>query len=113
MESKGQTMTHLSPERLDDYAEGRLSPAERSAAEAHLAACSVCQQSVASLMQMADLLSAAPRVTPPLGLAASIIAQLEPTLPMVEPDEPSLLSAPNWARVAWYGLGMALAWLGL
>lgn len=108
-------MTHLAPEILDAYADGRLGFAEQTAAEAHLATCAQCQQTFASLTQMVDLLQAAPRVAPPPDLAARIIAELEPRLAPSQEQRPapSRATTPNWARVAGYGIGVAVAWAWL
>ena len=102
-------MQHLAPEILDAYAEGLLTPAERAVADAHLAVCDRCRLALVSLAQMGDLLREQTPVAPPPGLAATIIGQLEPTLPVLEPAPTPV--TPNWPRLLWNGLEAAAAWL--
>ena len=102
-------MQHLAPAILDAYAEGLLTPAERAAADTHLAVCDRCRLALVSLAQMGDLLRAQTPVAPPPTLAATIIGALEPTLPpLAAPPAPV---APTWPRAVWNGLEAAAAWL--
>ncbi len=56
---------HLSDETLSTLVDGQLAAAERSAAQAHLAACAACAQRLAELEAVVRLLRALPEVEPP------------------------------------------------
>ena len=102
-------MRHLTPDILDAYAEGLLTPAERAVADTHLAVCDRCRLALVSLAQMGDLLRMQTAVAPPPELAATIIARLEPTLPL--PEAAPRAVKPNWALSLWNGLEAVAAWL--
>jgi len=98
-------MAHLTTEILDVYAEGILTPRERTQADAHLATCAECRLAVVSMAQVGDLLRDEPRQAVPDGLAAALIANLEPTL---LPPSPLAWS---WTQIALSGLGTLIAWM--
>ncbi|HUP00417.1 MAG TPA: zf-HC2 domain-containing protein [Gemmatimonadota bacterium] len=65
--------SHLSEERLNDYAEGALAPADRQAVEDHLAACADCRAEAAGLRTLLADLERLPReVHPPRDLLPQI-----------------------------------------
>lgn len=60
----GKRDKHIRPETLSEYLDGRLSPADASRVEGHLAACARCQDEVESLRQTVGLLHRVPQMQP-------------------------------------------------
>lgn len=64
-------------EKLSDYVDGALTPAEASAMESHVAACPACQAELASLRELLDSAHALPaEITPTRDLWPGLMAQL-------------------------------------
>ncbi|MFH1468315.1 MAG: zf-HC2 domain-containing protein [Pseudomonadota bacterium] len=65
---------------LDDYVDEALTPAERAALQAHLAACPACRAELAALHALLAEAAALPAgIEPPRDLWAGIAAQIQPT----------------------------------
>ena len=62
--------------RLGPYLEGDLHPRSRRRLEAHLEACSLCRQELASLKRTVELLRDLPAVATPPGLGERLLAQM-------------------------------------
>ncbi len=71
-------MEHLSDELLDSYADGVLTPQERSAAEAHLAGCDRCRRELAALHELFATFAAVPTTPLPLDLAPRVLRRIAP-----------------------------------
>lgn len=66
-------MRHPTDDELNDYHDGLLPPDERTAVEAHLAECTVCEDRSAALLELLDQLHGVPReIAPPDGLWAEV-----------------------------------------
>jgi anti-sigma factor RsiW len=63
---------HLTPEEIEQHADGEAEVAE------HLRECAVCANAVLSAMQMKRALRAMPRFIPPAGLRARVLAAPQP-----------------------------------
>ncbi|MFN8496982.1 MAG: zf-HC2 domain-containing protein [Anaerolineae bacterium] len=98
-------MKHLSSAILDAYTEGSLDPAERLAADAHLAVCAECRLMAVSLAEIGDLLRTLPRVEPPASLSRAIIAEAD--------RDARRRVVRGWATVALNGVALAVAWFML
>ena len=64
-------------ERLSEYLDGDLSPAERETCEAHLDACADCARLLEELKSVVAEAGALPLVPPPAGLWDAIESRLE------------------------------------
>jgi anti-sigma factor RsiW len=67
---------HPSPERLEALVEGDLPEAERSAIEAHVAACVRCQAEVEEWRTVFAVLASLPRLAPSPGFADRVLARV-------------------------------------
>ncbi|HEU4628379.1 MAG TPA: zf-HC2 domain-containing protein [Gemmatimonadaceae bacterium] len=95
--------------RLADYLEGDLPPAQRAAAERHLAACPACSALVADLQALRDEARALPPLQPSRDLWDGIARRIETpvvALPARRAAEPSWLRRP-WLAAAAVALLMA------
>jgi anti-sigma factor RsiW len=71
-------VTHLVPDQFDLYLDDRLDPAQRAAAEAHLAACPACRAELAALRDMLAMLEALPPERLPADLTGPVLARIAP-----------------------------------
>ena len=71
-------MEHLSDELLDRYADGVLTPQERSAAEAHLAGCDRCRRELAAMHDLFATFAAVPTTPLPLYLDPRVLRRIAP-----------------------------------
>jgi anti-sigma factor RsiW len=101
-------MTDQWTDRLSDYLDGELAPAEAAAIEQHLAGCAACASTLAELRAVTARAAAlAPRV-PAMDLWAGIEARLAPITPAVRPIRPRLMRRVSFTMPQLVAAGLAL-----
>lgn len=66
-------------ERLQEYLDGQLPPAETQTVEAHLAACAACREDLALLRQVDAALATLPVLEEPAAFTAQVMARVRAT----------------------------------
>ena len=98
-------------ERLQEYVDGQLAPAETQAVEDHLATCAACREELALLRQVDDALARQPILAEPADLATRIMAQVRAT---AQPTAQLLVNSqdPSPFRLRWEdaAVSAAFAW---
>jgi hypothetical protein len=79
-------MSHLTPEQIERYLDGELTPPELEAARAHLAGCDACRAELAAARELFALLAALPDDPPPQDISAAVLQRIAP---------------PRWGARAW------------
>lgn len=96
--------THPPGEEIQDLVDGRLPSARRAEVEAHVADCTPCQQTLATLSWARQAAAQLPVQEPPAELAAQVARMLD------RERRPTPRPARSLRRVGWaLGLGMAAA----
>jgi anti-sigma factor RsiW len=72
-------------ERLSEYHDGELSPADRELCEAHLAECESCRAALEDIREMTNLARADEDVVAPNDLWPEILARIQPDSAVVRP----------------------------
>lgn len=92
-------MDHLTLETIDRYLDGALEPADRTAVEAHLAACGACRAEVTAQRAVWSALAALSAEPLPVDLSAAVLARIAPA------------PAARWSAGAWLALAAQAATL--
>ncbi len=89
-------------DRLSEYLDGELAPAERAACEAHLATCASCQRVLAGLASVVRAAASLPPEDKLRDLWPGIRAAIEPGTPVLSlrPARPWLSTLPRLAAAA-------------
>jgi hypothetical protein len=78
-------MTDRWTDRLSEYLDGELAPAERAALEQHLASCAACAQTLAELRDVVARASSLPPRPPAADLWPGIESKLDPVQTVITP----------------------------
>jgi anti-sigma factor RsiW len=78
-------MTDHWTDRLSDYLDGELEPADRQALEAHLASCAACAATLAELREVVARAAALTPRPPHAELWPGVEARLDPVTPVIRP----------------------------
>jgi anti-sigma factor RsiW len=102
-------------DRLSEYVDGDLAPAERAACEAHLGGCAACRAIVADLRGLVAAARALPGLPPSQDLWPGISARTRDVVPLASARPRAL---PSWVRLAaaaalFLALGSGATWLAL
>ncbi|MFQ5400953.1 MAG: anti-sigma factor family protein [Anaerolineae bacterium] len=85
-------MIHLDEFQLNEYLDGMLGEADKSAVEAHLAACAECRAVMEELQTLFAMLDEVEEVTLTTDLSARVLADLQPEVAPVQWLRPLLLA---------------------
>jgi anti-sigma factor RsiW len=101
-------MTDQWTDRLSDYLDGELAPAEAAAIEQHLAGCAACASTLAELRAVTARAAALAPRAPAMDLWAGIEARLAPITPAVRPIRPRLMRRVSFTMPQLVAAGLAL-----
>lgn len=101
-------MTDRWTDRLSDYLDDELAPAERAALEQHLASCGVCTATLAELRDVVARAASLPARPPATDLWGGIEPRLDPMQSVVTPFEPRARRRVSFTLPQLVAAGLAL-----
>lgn len=101
-------MTDLWTDRLSDYLDGELEPAERAELERHLASCGACTATLAELREVVARAASLPARPPASDLWAGIEPRLDPVKGVVTPFPPRVTRRVSFTLPQLVAAGLAL-----